>query len=151
MNLLPAQTSIARKALLGIPLVLFPSVSLVLALPLAWVVWSEAPSLDTDPMLLAYAAVVAAAVLAIPGYFVAAFEEQRLAPMKSPGRWWIRSSLAAGLVAALVGIPLTFFFSRWLWVFPAGTIVGCSLLLLRAERLWRSRVGGHDGSTRTNP
>jgi hypothetical protein len=131
---------------LGIPLVLFPGASLVLALPLAWVVWSEEPSLDMDPILLAYAAIVAAAVLAIPGYFVAAFEEQRLASMNNPGRWWIRSSLAAGIVAALVGIPLTFFFSRWLWVFPAGTIVGCSLLLMRAEQLWRSRVGRRDGS-----
>lgn len=129
---------------MGIPLVLFPGTSLLLALPLAWVIWSDGPTLDMDPMLLAYAVVVAAAVLAIPGYFVAAFEQERLATMNTLGRWWIRSSLAAGVVASLVGIPLTFFFSRWLWVFPAGTIVGCSLLLMRAERLWQSRAGKLD-------
>lgn len=134
----------ARKALLGIPLALLPSVSLFLAVPLIWGVWSkvlEGRVALSLPMLLVFSAAVAAAVLAAPGYFVAAFEEKRLVSMKRAGRWWIRSSLTAGVVASLVAVPPTFFLGRWLWLFPAGTLAGCLLLYLRSERTWRLPPG----------
>ncbi len=116
-------------------------------LTLIWGVWSEVVERrvalsEIHPMLLAFSAVVAAAVLAVPGYLVAALEEERLVSMRRAGRWWIRLSLAAGVVASVVAAPLTFFFSSWLWLFPAGTLVGCLALYLRSERLWRLAVDG---------
>jgi len=122
-------------------------VSVLLALPLIWGVWSgvlvgNTPLSEVHPVLLAFSALVAAAVAAAPGYFVAAFEEEKLAPMQRGGRWWIRSSLVAGVIAAIVAMPLTFFFGRWLWVFPAGTVVACLVLFFRSERLWQPLRGG---------
>ncbi len=149
-------STVARKALLSIPLILLPAVCLLLALPSFWAIWSGVVSGDVnifeaDSLLLAYAAVVTAAILAVPGYFVAAFEEHRLTAMKSLGRWWIRSSLAAAFVASLVALPLTFFFGRWLWLFPAGTAVACLTLVGRAERIWRPRRLRPFGYSPTTP
>lgn len=137
----------ARKALLGIPLLLFPGVTVLLALPLIWGVWSgvvtgDVPLGAIHPGLLAFSLLVAAALSAAPGYFVAAFEEEKCLSMKRSGRWWIRSSLAVGAIASVVATPLTFFFGRWLWVFPAGTLVACLVLFRRCERLWRLQSGG---------
>lgn len=135
---------VARWALAAIPLFLFPSVCLLLALPLGWVVWSgllagEGGLAGAHPMFLAFVAAVTVAVLAVPGYFVAAFDEERLADMRGSGRWWIRSSLGGAIFASMVAAPLTFFFGRWLWIFPAGTLGACLFLIARSERLWRRR------------
>lgn len=139
----PSDPETAWRALAGIPLVLLPAVSMLLGLPLAWGIGSEvltdgAGPASLHPLLWAYLLVILAAILAVPGYFVAAFEPGRLIPYSSPGRWWIRSSLLAGAIAAVVATPLTFFFGRWLWLFPMGTLACCLALAVRAERRWRS-------------
>lgn len=140
----PSDSETAWRALGGIPLVLLPAVSMLLGLPLAWGIGSEvltdgAGPATLHPLLWAYLLVILAAILAVPGYFVAAFEPGRLPSYSSPGRWWIRSSLLAGAIAAVVATPLTFFFGRWLWLFPVGTFVCCLALAVRAERRWRLR------------
>lgn len=137
------EMTVAGQAFWGIALVLLPSVSMLLGLPLMWAIWSEVLTgrvalTALDPWLWGYSLVVWAALLAVPGYFVAAFEAQRLLRLSSPGRWWIRVSLTAGMLAAVVATPLTFFFSRWLWLFPVGTLACCLAMVLRTERCWRS-------------
>lgn len=141
---IPSDSETARRALSGIPLVLLPSVSLLMGLPLVWGVWSEVVTgrvgpTTMHPLLWGFSTVILAAFLAVPGYFVTAFEPDRLPALSSPGRWWIRISLTAGAIAAVVATPLTFFFGRWLWLFPVGTLACCTALLARAERCWRSR------------
>ena len=87
-------------------------------------------------MLWSFSAVVFGALAAVPGYFVAAFEEERLPGLSMRGRWWVRASLGMGGLGSAVAAPLVLFFGRWMLLFPVGTVAGCIYLWRRAEKAW---------------